>query len=259
MSNATMHPNSRISPFVPALAICVMAGSAIQAQQRSAIAGWTAVTTDAGEYSIAPEPLRRTGGYGTMGVEIASRVASPTGSALLLQSIRADEFRGRRVRFAGWLRTEDVDGQSGLLARVDGAGVVQTSDYMVGHPVMGTTAWRHYEIVLDVPRDAVGITFGLQLTGTGQVYADDFALDAVDEGIAVTGGAGNVIFPTQNLAAGGSGNGGSGNGGSGNGGGVIQAGAPRTLNTAQLRDQERKYSRAPLRPTNLDFERVPEI
>lgn len=245
MSHA--HPDSRMSLLCSALAICAFGGGVAQAQSASAIPGWAAVMTDGIEYRIAPEPLHRIGGNGSTGVGIESRVATPAGAALLLQSIRADEFRGRRIRFAGWLRTEDVEGQTGLLARVDGEGVVETSDYMIGHAVTGTTAWRHYEVVLDVPRDAIGITFGVQLTGTGQVFADDFSFEAVDATVAVTGRSGDVLIPAASPAA------------DGNGDGVVQAGAPRGPHAAQLLQQEQKYAHTPLRPRNLDFEQVPEI
>jgi hypothetical protein len=46
--------------------------------------------------------------------------------------------------------------------------------------VKGTTDWTRYEVVLDVPEAALRLAFGPVLTGTGQVWADDFALDVVD-------------------------------------------------------------------------------
>jgi hypothetical protein len=231
--------------LIAVLAMFTLAASATQAQQTFPVSGWAAFTTYPNEYTIASEPLHRTRGLGAMGVAIESRSAYPLGTALLAQSIRADEFRGRRVRVAGWLRSEDVDGHTGLFARVDGAAIVQTSDFMLERPVVGTTAWRRYEIVLDVPSDAIGITFGLHLTGTGQVYADDFALDTVDNFARVTGGRGNVAVVTSKKPAFGNGD-----------GGVSLAGEPRGGLSKALGDGRLAYARAPLRPVNLDFERL---
>jgi hypothetical protein len=43
-----------------------------------------------------------------------------------------------------------------------------------------------YSIVLDVPTAATRIVFGTILAGKGQVWADDFKLDIVDNRIAST-------------------------------------------------------------------------
>lgn len=264
MRQRRIHPDYRTPTFLVALCLALVAARSGGAQEHPVVPGWQAVYTDPGEYRIGAEPLRRTGGAGLLGIAIASTKPSPDGSALLIQSIRADAYRGHRIRFAAWVRTTDVSGQSGLFARVDGGGIVQTSDYMLGRTIDGTTKWMEYAVVLDVPRDAVGITFGLQLTGSGEFFADDASFEAVDGDVAATGGRGHVIFP-QALGDNGKGNGnGNGNGkrngnGKGNANGVMQAGRVRAESNAQRQAQERAYLGAPLHPTNLDFENVSSI
>ncbi len=53
-------------------------------------------------------------------------------------------------------------------------------DNMDSRPVKGTTDWRRYEVVLDVPEAALRVAFGPVLRGAGRVWADDLTLDVVD-------------------------------------------------------------------------------
>ena len=50
----------------------------------------------------------------------------------------------------------------------------------------GTFDWRQQQIVLDVPRDAVTINYGLILAGGGQAWVDDFAFEVVDKHVKST-------------------------------------------------------------------------
>jgi hypothetical protein len=74
--------------------------------------------------------------------------------------------------------------------RVDGSGdppKLLAFDNMVDRPVKGTTAWQHYEVVLDVPDSAVGIALGVLLDGPGEVWLNGTELQIVKTSIATTG------------------------------------------------------------------------
>jgi hypothetical protein len=160
-------------------------------------AGWQAVTDGSGDYTVSSDGSRRDGGQGFAGATIRANVASPRGSAMLAQSIRADAYRGKRIRLSGFLKTIGVnEGTAVLFMRVDGEGVVQTSDYMQNRPLMLTNDWSKQEIVLDVPRSAIGITYGFLLGGSGQAWLDDVAIDVVGSDVAVTGNLGG-LYPTS--------------------------------------------------------------
>jgi hypothetical protein len=45
---------------------------------------------------------------------LAATVPEPVGSAVLVQAIAAEDYRGRAVTFRGQLRTTDMAGQAGL-------------------------------------------------------------------------------------------------------------------------------------------------
>lgn len=106
--------------------------------------------------------------------------------ASLSQAVAADAYRGKRVRLTGWLRTADV-GSAGIWMRVDGERKMLGFDNMADRDVTGTTEWKQYSVVLDVPAEAVNIVFGTLIQEMGQVWADDFALAIVDPSVKPTG------------------------------------------------------------------------
>src|SRR5919197_5870705 len=185
------------------LAMGIIATSLVAAGARAQVpAGWQAVADGSGEYTVRADVARRDGGQGFAGATVKANVASPQGSAMLAQSVRADAFRGKRLRLSGYLKTIEVnEGTAILFMRVDGEGVVQTSDYMQNRPLMLTTDWAKQEIVLDVPRSAIGITFGFMLGGSGQVWLDDVALEIVGQDVAVTGRPGGLYPETTQPSA----------------------------------------------------------
>ena len=102
----------------------------------------------------------------------------------LTQGISAEAYRGQRVRYTGYVRTEKVEGRGvGLWLRVDGPpeGKPLAFDNMQTsrRAITGTTDWKEYEIVLDVPKEATAIYFGMLLTGKGTAWVDDLKLEAV--------------------------------------------------------------------------------
>ena len=71
--------------------------------------------------------------------------------------------------------------------RVDGKYGVVAMDNMMGRPQVGTEDWHEAAVVLDVPEDAVAVSFGALLVGAGTLWVDDFVLEAVGKDVAVTG------------------------------------------------------------------------
>lgn len=47
-------------------------------------------------------------------------------------------------------------------------------DNMSNRPVKGSTDWKLYSIVLDVPNNSTTILFGIILSGKGTVWANQF-------------------------------------------------------------------------------------
>jgi len=159
--------------------------------------GWQAITDGSNDYTVRTDGARREGGQGFAGATIKANVESPRGSAMLAQSIRADAYRGKRIRLSGYLKTIGVnEGTAVMFMRVDGDGVIQTSDFMQNRPLMMTNDWTRQEIVLDIPRTAVGFTYGFLLGGSGQAWLDDLSIDVVGNDVATTGHPGG-LYPVQ--------------------------------------------------------------
>jgi hypothetical protein len=89
------------------------------------------------------------------------------------------------VRLSAFVKGKDVQ-QGGLWMRVDTLKATVGFDNMQNRPVAGTTDWKKYEIVLDVPQEAVFLPFGFLLVGKGQLWADDFQLELVGRDVPVT-------------------------------------------------------------------------
>lgn len=194
-----LHDRRFASPLLVLGLAALLAPAAARAQIP---AGWQAITDGSGEYTVSSDGARRDGGQGFAGATIRSNVASPSGSAMLAQSIRADAYRGKRIRLSGYLKTINVnEGTAVLFMRVDGNGVVETSDFMQNRPMMLTTDWQRQDVVLDVPNDAIGITYGFLLSGSGQAWLDEVSIDVVDNAVPTTGRPGGLYPVREQLAA----------------------------------------------------------
>jgi hypothetical protein len=154
---------------------------------------------NASDYAAEIDRKVTHGGQGAM--SLRSVVAAPKDFRAVTQCVKADLYRGKRVRLAGYLRTRDVADWSGLWLRVDGPARLLAFDNMEPRAVKGTTDWTRYEVVLDVPEAAVRLAFGPVLRGAGQVWADDLTLDVVDpKAIQSTQPPGYVLNPAEHAS-----------------------------------------------------------
>jgi hypothetical protein len=111
--------------------------------------------------------------------------AKSEGFSTLSQGVRAENYRGKRVRLSAFVKARDVE-HGALWFRVDTVENIAGFDNMDKRPIMGTTDWKKYQLVLDVPQDAVVVPFGFMLMGNGELWADDFQLDVVGPDVPVT-------------------------------------------------------------------------
>ena len=172
---------------VPCLAVIAIPLLA-QAQNpgRPAPTGWSFATEGPGippgqsatDYAIEIDHSVVRGGHSSLSIQ--AKVPKPSNSRSLTQIIKADSYRGKRVRLSGYLKTREVSESSSLWLRIDGPTAAQGYDVMDRRPVTGTTEWTKYELTLDVPESAMRLAFGALLTGSGQIWVDDLTLEPVD-------------------------------------------------------------------------------
>jgi hypothetical protein len=97
------------------------------------------------------------------------------------------QYAGRRVRFSAFVKSDSVAGWSGLWMRVDGKDKPGLSfDNMQNRVIQGTSDWRRYEVVLDVPEDATAIAFGILLSKSGTVWMSGVTFEVVGANVPVT-------------------------------------------------------------------------
>lgn len=153
---------------------------------------------------------------------IVSREPASSSFGSFSQLIKADDYRGKRVRFAAYVKTREVtstQGGAGLVMRVDGRGGLLAFDNMMNRPRRGTTGWTFASVILDVPQDADGLYLGFLLMGSGEAWIDDASLEIVGADVPST----NLLPPTN-------------------------------LDASNVERMRRLYSGLPSAPTNLGFE-----
>lgn len=124
---------------------------------------------------------------GSASASVLAIEVSRNDQARLTLRFLADLYRGQRVRFSGFLKTNRVNEWAGLWVRVDTEDKQSyVFDDMEDRPVSGTTEWARYEVVLDVPDDAATIYMGAQLFGRGQIWVDDCAFEIVGDEVPIT-------------------------------------------------------------------------
>lgn len=94
---------------------------------------------------------------------------------------------GRKIRFSGSIKTQDVSGYAGLWWRADGPKGTLAFDNMQTRAPRGTTDWNRYEITLDVPPEIVNINFGVLMPGTGTAWFDDLQIEVDGKPYDATG------------------------------------------------------------------------
>ena len=160
--------------------------------------GWFANGSALGDYTVATDKVVTYQGHPS--VSISAKKPDSTGFAGIMQSISANDYKGRRVRLSAYLRTRDVvgDGSRGahLWFRVDGPNQKMLGfDNMDTRPVKGNTEWTKYEIVLDVPTESIGLAYGSFLNGSGASWVASFKLEEVSDAVPTTNGI--SLHPTN--------------------------------------------------------------
>jgi hypothetical protein len=152
--------------------------------------GWFAAGQRPRDYEMSTDRSTVHGGSASASVKCIAPKAEGFGT--LMQTFAADAYRGKRVRFSGYVRSAKVADWAGLWMRVDGAAggangpEALAFDNMQKRPIKGTTDWTQYEIVLDVPERAQEIAYGILLSHTGQVWMDDLKVEVVGTDVTTT-------------------------------------------------------------------------
>jgi hypothetical protein len=101
--------------------------------------------------------------------------ASPDKFSALTRILPID-FAGSEIELVGYLRLKDVSEYAGFWMREDGEEGPVAFDSMQKDAVKGTRDWVEYRIRLPLQPTARKLVFGVLISGTGTVWADDLKL-----------------------------------------------------------------------------------
>jgi hypothetical protein len=144
----------------------------------SQVKGWFLAGSYPAGYTIGVENNAERNGHVAFLKSI--QAVSDTKFGTIMQSFIPDDYLSKRVKLTGYIKTEDVKGWAGMWFRVDGdEHKTLAFDNMQNRMIKGTTEWKKYEIVLDVPANSKNISYGVLLAGSGNVWLDDLSFDVV--------------------------------------------------------------------------------
>ena len=110
------------------------------------------------------------------------------GFGTMMQTFSAKKYLGKKLKLTAFIKTSDVNDWVGMWMRVDGEkGKMLSFDNMQERSIKGTTGWKKYEIILDVPKSSSTINYGVLLSGTGVVWMDNFSFQEVSSASQSTG------------------------------------------------------------------------
>lgn len=112
---------------------------------------------------------------GRWSVRLQRDAQSPGNFSVITRSLPVD-FKGGTVELRGYLRLHDVSGNAGLWLRQDGDGQMLLLENMQAQQVKGTHDWAQYRITLPIDPQAEQLYFGVLVSGTGTLWADDLEL-----------------------------------------------------------------------------------
>jgi hypothetical protein len=148
--------------------------------------GWIGGTQKPDQYELGRDLEIVRGGRSSAYLRSRSAEITSESFIALTQLIRADRFRGHRVRLSGYLKVSSITGQvpdCGCVAILPGG---RSSTTWTRAAAWGPEDWRLAEVVVDMPADAIGIAFGALLTGPGIAWIDDLRLEVVGPEVPVT-------------------------------------------------------------------------
>lgn len=145
-------------------------------------------TTDAPRFARLDSTTMRSAPFSARITHPAAMASPDSGSTYVQQSVIAQSYRGKRVRYSAWIKLLDVRDAGHLVYSIetDTLPLRVGRDQMEGRRPTGTRDWEEHSLVLDVPTEAAVIHVGFGLMGSGTVWLDDARIEVVDDTVAPT-------------------------------------------------------------------------
>jgi len=161
--------------------------TAVQSNTDLVPKGWMKRGATPKQYEAGIDNVIRASGQQSAYLKGFKAPAAPHEFVTLMQTFRAGDYRGKRLRLSAQVKVEGRRGQAQLWMRVDSAKNTGIAfDNMYDRAIYSPSDWEKYSIVLDVPDDGLNIAFGGLFVGDGQAWFDDFRFEVVGPDVPAT-------------------------------------------------------------------------
>jgi len=187
-----------MSSFFSFVFFAAPAALAQPASQPAHLSTWQLKALQNDRYEASRDQKTTFGGKATARLQTNVETAD-LGS--LHQSIDAEPYRGKRIRFATNAKVQGVEEWTGLWLRIEGA-FIPFLAFADTHDVnlSGNRDWTRLNIVIDVPEAAERIHLGLAQEGAGTSWFGPVSVEIVDERSPVSYGTAARNFETDPLS-----------------------------------------------------------
>ncbi len=137
-------------------------------QSSGTLSGWSA-------YPPGTVSIDKVAHSGHWSVRLQRDTHSPGKFSVITRKLPVN-FQGSAIELRGFLRLQDVSDFAGLWVREDADSQTLSIDNMQSQRVNGTREWAEYRVTLPIDPQAQELSFGVLVSGSGTVWADDLEL-----------------------------------------------------------------------------------
>jgi hypothetical protein len=158
-------------------------------------AGWFISGDQADSYEMGID--KGAGMNGKNAVTIKSINKTINGFGTLMQNSMPDKYLGKKIKMSGYMKSKDVAEKAAFWLRIGqpDSDSPFSFDNMEDRPIKGTTDWKKYDLIVDVPSKATNISYGAMLSGTGQIWFANLSFEIVDTSVPATGRGNEHYLP----------------------------------------------------------------
>jgi len=142
-------------------------------------------------YSLEPDTVQRHSGKYSLSIK-PTKEKNQDSFGCIAYSIPA-KYEGDSITLKAYLKYTDVkEGYVGLLLRIDSHEGILNFDNMEKENVQGSSDWKQFSVTLAYPMEAKTIYIGAILSGSGNLWVDDF-------NISINGNNPTVLKSTEQI------------------------------------------------------------
>jgi hypothetical protein len=150
----------------------------------SAPQGWHLAGSNPENYETGVDSQAKRNGFPI--AYLKSKPSATEGFGTLMQMFSARKYAGQRIRLSASVKADEVKDWAGLWMRVDVNSKALVLDNMMDRSIKGSVDWHEYQVVLNVPKDATAVAFGILVKRSGKVWLNNVKFEIVGTDVSVT-------------------------------------------------------------------------